>query len=127
MFKFSVLFLVMTFSANAFAHNGGEKWLCLVEDVEDAQLTVSFDDVDSDSPLAKLFVPTSDTDGKNYMGECTRDLRAPRLDVTCNLPTSSDSSFDLTLYATAEPKVFASVTPISRGKKGKTTVLPCFQ
>jgi hypothetical protein len=123
-----VALLFMTLSA-ASAHAAAEinesKIVCVNRDLQDATLSATF--TLGEKAEVRLFVPSGETSGERYTGECRSDEGAIEMALTCNVMTSTDSGYSVRLYSIGGPSLTASITPWSMLGKGETTSVPCDQ
>ncbi|MCC2680241.1 MAG: hypothetical protein K0R29_2817 [Pseudobdellovibrio sp.] len=98
--------------------------VCVDRRLQDATIAATFQ-LDAKGSSVSLFVPTGETSGEVYKGECRRDEGAIELAITCNVMTSTDSGYEVRLFSFGGPQLGASVAQWSMAGKGEAWPLPC--
>lgn len=65
--------------------------------IQDAQLTASFYDVQTDHATVKLFIPVGEFHGHDLWGSCTKDLTADEFSMSCVV--NDDVAANPTVYS----------------------------
>lgn len=123
--KTAIALLVFVAGIQANAMSPIQPKICQVPDLQDSAMVVTLNPVRGVYSQVELFVPTGETSGRTLNGTCQGVEGSIEFALECNIFTSTESGFEISVRSIGGEEINAVVTPWNMMGKEEPTVLPC--
>ena len=98
--------------------------LCIDRSLQDASYSAAFTTGKAGTKIS-LFVPSGESDGQRYSGNCRSEQGSIELSLICTVKTTCHSGYEVRLFSIGGSELTASITPWSSAGQGKSITIPC--